>query len=105
MNRPEHVRCENCVAWRKYLDAVEDRPAAGVCRLRHDTAHTRSADDFCVLGFREEWPATQPQTQTLQFIHDEDSPLTEPHRFGITSGCMCGKCDSCIERGLQPFTS
>ena len=24
----------------------------------------------------------------------------QPHRFGITGGCICGKCDSCIERGV-----
>ena len=26
----------------------------------------------------------------------------EPHRFGIAGGCICGKCDSCIDRGVTP---
>lgn len=34
----------------------------------------------------------------------QDPPLPEPEpRFGITGGCICGRCPSCEERGLAPY--
>ena len=77
MSRPDHVRCENCCYWNEGTPHVEH----GEC-VRYPQSRLK-LPGYCG-EFRAEWPEEVPP------------------RFGITSGCICGKCDSCIERGVTP---
>lgn len=90
MTRPEHVRCENCC----YFDGpyfsehssemLKIKPHFyGMCRRAHNRGEITDPKLWCG-EFRAEWPEEVPP------------------RFGITSGCICGKCDSCIDRGVTP---